>query len=298
MNQRRQKIWLWVLFLALAILTGCLGYLLIQSVSEHHVRPESAVQPPPVINPWGDRFCYAGAPRATAAFPYPITVLTNTGYLVGYCEHRKDPVWVCYRLFRPPRYEAPPRPQDFRTDTRTAARANTHDYSGSGYDRGHMAPNYAIAVCYGKQAQLETFLMSNIIPQRPALNRQVWERLEQSEIRDYAPRFRQIWVIDGPVFHQNKQLRGSENVPDACYKIIVAEEDGQPLIMAFIMPQTVLGTESPSQFLTSVREIEQETGLDFFNAMPADIQQKLESNPARGIWQPSLLSAANHLSRW
>jgi len=40
----------------------------------------------------------------------------------------------------------------------------SHDYTGSGYNRGHCAPNYAIAVCYGAQAQLETFLMSNILP--------------------------------------------------------------------------------------------------------------------------------------
>jgi endonuclease G len=147
-----------------------------------------------------------------------------------------------------------------------------------------MAPNYAIAVCYGPQAQLETFLMSNIIPQRPKLNRQVWERLEQSEIRDYAPRYRQIWVIDGPVFRRPGRLRGGEDVPDACYKIIVREKDGQPSILAFIMPQTVRGTEPPSEFLTSVHEIEQETGLDFFNGMPPEVQKQLEANTASGMW--------------
>ena len=157
-------------------------------------------------------------------------------------------------------------------------------HPGSGYDRGHMAPNYAIAVCYGPQAQLETFLMSNIIPQRPSLNRQVWERLEQSEIRDYAPRYRQIWVIDGPIFRHPGRLRGGENVPDACYKIIVREDYGQPRILAFIMPQTVRGTEPPTQFLTSVHEIEQETGLDFFNRMRPEVQKQLEAKTAAGMW--------------
>ena len=284
-TRRRQTIWLWVLFILVVVLVGSLAYLLIQGVTER-----AGKAPPPVGQPttsaesWGDQYCYAGAPRATASFPYQITVLTNTGYLVGYCESRKDPVWVCYRLFKPDHWRAPPRPQKFRTDYRTAARANTHDYSGSGYDRGHMAPHYAIAVCYGSQAQLETFLMSNIIPQRPALNRQVWERLEQSEIRDYAPRYRQIWVIDGPVFNRSGRLRGGEDVPDACYKIIVREEDGQPSILAFIMPQTVRGTEPPSQFLTSVHEIERETCLDFFNRLPPAIEKRLEAKAASGMW--------------
>jgi endonuclease G len=282
-NRRGQIIWLWVLFILLVVLVGCLAYFLIQGVTE---RAGTAPAEPPVATAglWGDRYCYAGAPRATTSFPDQITVLTNTGYLVGYCERRKDPVWVCYRLFKPDQWSAPPRPQEFRTDYRTAARANTHDYSGSGYDRGHMAPNYAIAVCYGPQAQLETFLMSNIIPQRPALNRQVWERLEQSEIRDYAPRYRQIWVIDGPVFHRPDRLRGGEDIPDACYKIIVREDDGHPSILAFIMPQTVRGTEPPSQFLSSVHEIEQETGLDFFSGMPPEVQKQLEAKTAVGMW--------------
>jgi len=170
------------------------------------------------------------------------------------------------------------------TDTRTRARVSTHDYSRSGYDRGHMAPNYAIAVCYGRQGQLETFLMSNVIPQRPALNRQVWEHLEQTEIKDYAPRFKQIWVIDGPVFRNRNQLRGGEDIPDACFKIIVKEGNGVPQVLAFIMPQTVRGTEMPQQFLTSIDEIEKETGLDFFAAMPDDMQGKFEGKTATGMW--------------
>ena len=126
--------------------------------------------------------------------------------------------------------------------------------------------------------------MSNIIPQRPHLNRQIWERLKQQEIREYAPRYRQIWVIDGPVFLSHDHLRGGEDIPDACYKIIVREKDGKPSVLAFIMPQTVSGSEPTQQFLTSVHEIEQKTGMDFFAGMPQDLQQRLETGPARGMW--------------
>ncbi|MEI7881639.1 MAG: DNA/RNA non-specific endonuclease [bacterium] len=285
-NQRRQTVWLWMLFILLAVLVGCLAYLLVQAVAGRPSASTSVTKSVPTAstNQWGDRYCYAGAPRTTASFPYQITVLTNTGYLVGYCETRKDPVWVCYRLFRPDNLQAPPRPKTFEPDPRTTGRAVSRDYTGSGYDRGHMAPNYAIAVCYGSQAQQETFLMSNIIPQRPALNRQVWERLEQTEIKDYACKYGRVWVIDGPVFHGHDHLKGGEDIPDACYKIICREENGKPTVLAFIMPQTVNGSESAQQYLTSVREIEQETGLDFFSALPADLQQRFEMETARGMW--------------
>jgi len=279
LQECRRTISLWVMLIVLIISIAGITYLLIPSTQHpNQTTPET------VTAHWGDRYCYAGTPKPTAAFHYQITVLTNTGYLVGYCESHKDPVWVCYRLFQPDSFQAPPRPKEFQPDSRTTTHANSHDYSGSGYDRGHMAPNYAIAVCYGPSAQLETFLMSNIVPQRPALNRQVWERLEQTEIKEYAPRFRQIWVVDGPIFHSHIRLRGGEDVPDACFKIICREEDGHAAVLAFIMPQNVTGTESTKQYLTSVHEIEQETGLNFFSAMPVDLRQKLETMPAPAMW--------------
>jgi hypothetical protein len=40
--------------------------------------------------------------------------------------------------------------------------------SGGGFDRGHMTPNFAIASQYGSLAQLETFLITNISPQKNA----------------------------------------------------------------------------------------------------------------------------------
>ena len=228
--------------------------------------------------PAGGPYCYGGVPVPQPIFHDTITILTNTGYLVGYCEARRDPVWACYRLFKPTSQHAPPRPQGFQVDLRTRARVNQHDYTGSGYDRGHMAPNYAIAVCYGAQAQLETFLMSNIIPQRPHLNRQIWEHLEQTEIKEYACRHGQIWVIDGPIFGDHPDhMRDGITVPESCFKIIVEEEGGLPRVMAFIMPQSVTGTEEPRRYLTNVKEIERETRLAFFPCLPQPLRTQIEN---------------------
>jgi endonuclease G len=50
-------------------------------------------------------------------------------------------------------------------------RAYTKDYTGSGYDRGHMSP--AADALRSQQAMDETFLMTNIAPQiGPGFNRQ------------------------------------------------------------------------------------------------------------------------------
>jgi endonuclease G len=245
--------------------------------------PEKALSVP--AKQWGEKYCYAGNPKPLSSFTDQITIMTNLGYVVGYSESKEDPVWVCYRLIKVTSFQASPRPQGFQTDIRTRAKVNQRDYTGSGYDRGHMAPNYAIALCYGSQAQLETFLMSNIIPQAPNLNRRVWEHLEEQEIKDYAQRFKQLWVIVGPVFKGSlEKLKSGVEIPDACYKILVEDGDGRPRMLAFIMPQSVTGNEMPEQFLTSVDEVERETGLDFFSELPDDIENKIEAETAKRMW--------------
>ena len=246
--------------------------------------PTSRVESRPL--PTGDyrgQYCYAGEPRATT-YPNPLQVLTNIGYVVAYDNARKDPVWVCYRLFKVSDLRPPPRPKGFSADTRTRAKVSTKDYIGSGFDRGHNAPNRAIGVCYGDQAQLQTFLMSNILPEEPRLNQQVWEHLETAELMDYAQRYGTVWIITGPVFGAARnKLTSGVIVPDACYKIMVREDHGTVKVLAFEVPQTVRGNEEVGEFRKSVRDIEQDTGLNFLTEMPKVEQDQVELTKA-GMW--------------
>lgn len=257
---------------------------------EKPLPPPEAVRPPPMVEqeaalpPPAGKYYYGGQPKAVK-YPHAILVITNVGYVVGYDEDRKDPAWVCYKLFATDYHKPPPRPKDFSPDTRTRSRVVARDYAGSGYDRGHCAPNRAIAVCYGPQAQLETFLMSNILPERPNLNRQVWERLETIEINDYAQKFKEIWIITGGVFDTDDQkLRSGVEVPRACFKIMVDEDAGSVRALAFAIPQDVAGSEDPGQFLTTVREVENQTGFDFMSELPAAVQDRVETVKA-GMWK-------------
>ena len=287
-TDKRSSILLWLLLIFLIV---CIGTLVANGVLSWRQHPTLQPGKTPGSSPqeqpehWTDAYYYAGMPRTTASFPDQLTVLTNTGYVVGYSEAKKNPSWVCYRLSTVGSLQAPPRPQQFSVDIRTRSRVSQADYTGSGYDRGHMAPNYAIAICYGSDAQLETFRMSNILPQKPNLNRRVWERLEQEEVKTYAQRFKTVWVIDGPIFDATpSRLRSGVAVPRACYKIIIQEEHGQPRMLAFVMPQDVTGSEKIGVFLTSVRKIEDETGLDFLNELPREMQDRVETVQAPQMW--------------
>lgn len=213
-----------------------------------------------------------------------LTVLRNIGYYSGYCDKRKNPLWVAYKVDGNSKNYNLKRPGGFKTDLRTFARVNPDDYKSSGYDRGHLAPNSAIASQYGRDAQIETFLMSNIVPQSPELNRKVWQKLEKLE-SDYAQNLETVWVFTGPIFDQHIQhIKNQVEVPDALFKILFDEQKGSLRTLAFIIPQTVDGREPMEKFLTSIDEIEKLTGLDFLAPLSDEHEDKIEAATANKLW--------------
>lgn len=281
MNSRKQAIIVAIagILLVAALITAVVWVLVLE---QRRRKPSGST--PTRGEPTGELRIYGGLPNASN-YGHPVVVLTNIGYLTGYCEDRKNPAWVGFSISSITVGPAGKRMSKFIADTRTRSGVTHQDYSNSGYDRGHMAPNYAIATRYGAVAQRETFLMSNIIPQAPDLNRMWWRLLEEKEANDFAMRLERVWVLTGPVFDGHpKKLPAGVDIPTACYRIILDEEAGQPRVLAFIAPQTVTGHEPLTQFLTSVREIEQQTGLDFYPELPKEVQDRMETVKAERLW--------------
>lgn len=214
-------------------------------------------------------------------------VMRNDGYLLGWSDVRAGALWVSYQLAAVDDASIGSRPS-FSADWRTLWPIGTDSYSGSGYDRGHLAPNYAIAAVHGRQAQVDTFLMSNMSPQTPELNRQLWQRLEEAVMDHFAPRFEQLQVITGPIYAEgfsNAMDRvGFVEVPVAFYKIIVAPHPENPRALAFIMPQKVRGNEPLDDYLVSIDEVEAKTGLNFFPDLTPAVEQALEGQISTNGW--------------
>ncbi|MFN2331519.1 MAG: DNA/RNA non-specific endonuclease [Halomonas sp.] len=235
-----------------------------------------------------DQLVWMGVPEWQSPTPSSLhRVLRNEGFLVGWSDVRVNPLWVSYQLRAVEDPNAGPRP-GFRKDWRTLWPVGTDHYAGSGYDRGHMAPNYAIAAVHGREAQLDTFYMSNMSPQRPDLNRRLWQRLEEVVIDRFVPRFGEVQVITGPVFPEDffdnvLNRVGLVEIPEAFYKIIAVPGD-RPRVLAFLMPQEVLGDEPLDVYLVSVDEIEARTGLNFFPRLPDDVAKALEGEVITQGW--------------
>jgi endonuclease G len=244
---------------------------------------------------------YQGEPKAISALNTNswFRVLRNNGFIVGYSDLRGNPLWVEYAL-TPVTDNAPhlKRPSRFQTDWRGLNRVSHDDYTKSGFDRGHNAPNHAMSTLYGKYGQADSFLMTNISPQRPKLNQQIWQRLEEAELSFFAKNFGKVWVITGPIFNTNPEKLSSAlwhiDIPKAFYKIYVTEEnDSKPAFaLAFIIPQTVTGKEPISQFITTIDTVESQTGLDFLSDFDDKVENHLEGTIETAPWN---LNAVNKI---
>jgi DNA/RNA endonuclease G (NUC1) len=225
-----------------------------------------------------------GYPGGTCVF------LVREHYVVCHDGDKRIPEWVTYHLTTENLEGDLARTDNFRADPDLVPdeRAEPNDYKNSGYDRGHMAP--AAAFKRSAAAMSQTFLMSNMTPQRPSLNRRIWRQLED-QVRTLAETHGSIWVFTGSLFLddagnpvQPTAFVGANRVavPTHLYKVILCEHDTDTIeLFAFIVPnqlQPISG--SPEAFLVSVDSVEAVSRLDFFTALPDADEDRLEATVA------------------
>ena len=166
-------------------------------------------------------------------------------------------------------------------------RSRPDAYAKSGYDRGHLVPNYAIATRYGDAERRKTFLMSNVAPQTPALNRGVWREVEHRIADLWTARYGEIWVVVGCLSPQyGRETLGATDidVPTDFYQVIIAQEGMDVRAVAMLFRQDVSWREWAARNIVSIDELERLTGLDFNPELPAFIQDPLEAETPSRLW--------------
>lgn len=210
-------------------------------------------------------------------------------YVVSYSNAKGQPNWVASELNASwygdvERYEG-----NFITDNSLPAsflKIKDGDYTNSGFDRGHLVRSEERTATVDDNKS--TFLMSNIIPQTPDLNRGVWLKLEYECERLCKEENKELFVVAGGIFHSNKTLNdaGKVVIPDSCFKIIVVLDKGQTLanvttstpLIAVVMPNIAgIRNDAYSKYLTTVDRIEASTGYDFLNEISDSVEEFIES---------------------
>lgn len=177
------------------------------------------------------------------------------------------------------------RSDDFRPDPDLPAdcyAARPNDYRASGYDRGHLTPSGDRT--FRSEDNSNTFLMSNIIPQSPTNNREVWRELEEYS-RELAFQGSELYIVAGVDGIARKIANSQITVPKFNWKVILVLEepdaeitaDNSYTIAAWMPNSEEVKNMVWKDYLVSVDEVEQKTGYDFFDAIPREIQQKIEA---------------------
>lgn len=203
-------------------------------------------------------------------------ILQRTGYTLSYDAKNKTPQWVAWELTKEETRGKEERTNEFQPDPDVmGAKVVTYDYSGSGYDRGHMAP--AGDMKWSKKAMQESFYMSNICPQDHNLNTEDWNDLEMKS-REWARRYGKVYIVCGPIYKGTRNEYIGDHrvkVPDAFFKVILINDTKKQAALGFLF-ENEAGERPLTDYLVSVDEIEKITGMDFFSALADDMENQLE----------------------
>lgn len=211
-------------------------------------------------------------------------VVQHDHYMFSYSEDHEQAEWVAYLIDRSHlTYDDRKRPYFIQDPKVKTASADWRNYKGSGYERGHLCP--AGDRRFSEEAYNETFYTSNISPQIRDFNGGIWNRLEQ-QIRSWAKRDGPLIVVTAGVLSEDLPTIGKEEVavPQYFYKIVAKGEEENLQVIAFLIPHKKLDVDI-KDFVVSVDQIEELTGIDFFQGLPNELQDKLESTVSTKGWR-------------
>lgn len=198
-----------------------------------------------------------------------------TGFVVNFNAQMHVPNSVSYVLTRDRLDGAVERYGEFEQAPGVRGCPQPDAYSGSGYERGHMAPAQDMA--WNETAMHQSFMMTNVCPQDKRLNEGGWAKLEE-KVREWAQRDSVLVVVTGPVLHNSlARIEPSEvAIPQHFYKVIIAP-CAQPMrALGFIYPN---GSSNGAlkDYAVTVNEVERITRLNFFHSLADKIEEPLES---------------------
>lgn len=205
--------------------------------------------------------------------------IRHQGYVVSYNKKHRIPNWVAWQLY-PGRLQGGALRQDvFMPDPSVVnGSPGHHEYTNSGYDRGHMCP--AGDNSFSSQAMKESFYTSNICPQLHILNGGSWRVLEE-RCRKWTNMYQRLYIVCGPIIQRAMQKIGGDrgiSIPKLFFKAVLREAKGQYYMIGYMFRQ------NGNWWVASIDEIEQQTGLNLFHNLPSVVQQELEAKKDVSNW--------------
>jgi endonuclease G len=271
--------------IVLICIAGLIAYLALQHLPRGPIGLDPATSPNLVL----------GNPSNAGGSDANNLLMVKPYYALSYNNSKGEPNWVSWTVTEADLGTAP-RKNEFDPDATLPAdlfHVTQQSYSGSGFDRGHMCPHSDRAA--NIDMSYATFVMTNIIPQAPNVNRKAWDQMEMY-CRELARHHDRLFIIAGPVGEGGVGSKGPRKtigdghvvVPSACWKLVVdvpdtgsndpAQITSEARVLTVEMPnnnETV--DETWAQYRVTPAQVEQDTGLHFFSNLKPDLADKLRS---------------------
>lgn len=207
--------------------------------------------------------CKNHSPYGWAQTQKNLIPICRTGYLSAFDSTAKIPNYVSYTLEPKNALGCIPRTNAFVADISIPNGPKPDDYTGTGYDKGHAAPDGDMS--FDQQVEFESFLMTNMFPQHGSLNRGIWKLLETA-IRGWTVQRNQSYTIYvGAIYNINNPVIGNGvKVPNAYYKIVInnATKEVAGWLFPHVAPYGNLGNDL-TKFRVPVGNIMQQANIQF-----------------------------------
>ena len=207
--------------------------------------------------------CSVHVPYGLASTAKTLRPICRQAYLVEYDALAKIPNNVSWTVTPDRVLGCIARTNAFVADASIVGGPTPDDYVGSGYDKGHVAPDGDQS--WDQQVEFESFLMTNMFPQAGSLNRGIWKILETS-VRGWTYQLNQNFTIYAGAIYSStdKKIGNGVVVPHAYYKIVINNSTGE--IAGWYFPHTApypnLGNDL-TVFRKSIADIQKEAGITY-----------------------------------
>lgn len=128
----------------------------------------------------------------------------------------------------------------FRKDPYDINVLRDDDYIGTAYDRGHLVPN----VDYGN----DTYIISNVVPQIPKFNQQIWRQSEEMIRSTYKGKL----ILKGCDYSDKYVMTKRNNklyIPLGCWYVVVDSNDMNQIFKLKILDYGYFENKNTSVFI-------------------------------------------------
>jgi endonuclease G, mitochondrial len=214
-------------------------------------------------------------------------VIHHKSYSLSYNSSYVLPSWMSYKVVKSEVNKFDKVKEKYQTDPQIHTRSsNKNDYKEGGYLMAQLAC-YLDLQNYPEWKE-EAFYLSNIVPMKPAFYNFIWSKTEDL-IRLWNAGTNGLYVICGPILADGPFPTLGDNklsIPKRFYKIVYDPLNQKAIGFVFTNGSTSGKLKSYSM---SVDKVEKETGIDFFQSLDNELENKIESEFNVNDWNFELI---------